>query len=261
MLRRDVLLTEDNEKIAYKWYKNNHDKVVVIAPGFFNSKDSVLLTELAEHLSRKRDVFIFDYRGHGESTGLFTWTSKERIDLERVLEHIKDEYKSISIIGFSMGASVAINTLAGNKYKVDSFVCVSAPSNCSKIDFKWWKLSIENDIVYSLLTRSGRKGKGVRPGPFWLAKEKPIDNVGKLTMPVLYIHGDKDWVVDKAHSVKLYDRTNAPKKIVIMKGGPHAEYLMRRHRSELLSEIDEWLSNVQVSKINGDGPQKKCKPN
>ena len=244
MIKTDMLITKDKKSIAYKWYKNNHEKVVVIAHGFFNSKDSVLLTELAEHLAEKQDVFIFDLRGHGKSTGVFTWTSKEQIDLETALDYIRDEYKSISIIGFSMGGSVSINVLAKEKYKIDSFICISAPSDCSKIDYKWWKLSIENDIVYSLLTKSGRTGKGIRPGPFWLYKEKPIDNIHKLKMPVLYIHGDKDWVVDYKHSVKLHEKTNSSKKLVIMKNGPHAEYLMRRHKNELLQEIDGWLNGI-----------------
>ena len=241
MIKTDVLITKDKEHIAYKWYKNNHEKVVVIVHGFFNSKDSVLLTELAEHLAEKQDVFMFDFRGHGKSTGVFTWTSKEQLDLEAVLDHIKSGYKSISVIGFSMGGSVSINVLARERHKIDSFICVSAPSDCSKIDYKWWKLSFENDIVYSMLTKNGKAGKGVRPGPFWLYKEKPIDNIDKLKMPVLYIHGDKDWVVDYKHSVKLHDKTDSSKKLVIIKNGPHAEYLMRKHKNELLQEIDGWF--------------------
>lgn len=241
MIRTGTLTTKDNEKIAYRLYKGGFSRVVVIAHGFFNSKESVLLTELAEHLSKKEDVFIFDFRGHGKSTGLFTWTSQERNDLEVVLSHMQDEYEKIDVIGFSMGGSVSINVLSDTKIPINTFVCISAPSDCCKIDFKWWKLDFENDIIYSLFTKSGTKGKGVRPGPFWLAKEKPIENISKLKIPVLYIHGDKDWVVGFWHSQKLHSKTNPPNKIVIVKNGPHAEYLMRKHSQELLKEIDEWL--------------------
>jgi len=241
MIDSGFLNTDDKKKIAYNWYKNDKPKAVVIVHGFFNSKDSVLLKGLAEYLSKKQDVFIFDLRGHGGSEGCFTWTSEEWRELNAVLDFLKDKYDSVNVIGFSMGGSICINVLSGNKYKIDSFICISAPSDCSRIDYKWWQLDIENDIGYLLFTREGMQGKGIRPGPFWLAKEKPVDNAGKLKMPVLYIHGDKDWVVGKWHSEALFKKTNTDKKILIIKNGPHAEYLMRKHQGELLPAIDEWL--------------------
>jgi pimeloyl-ACP methyl ester carboxylesterase len=246
MIKTGILSTADNEKIAYRLYKNGFDRVVVIAHGFFNSKDSVLLTELAEHLAKEQDVFIFDFRGHGESSGFFTWTSREKNDLEAVLKYIKGEYNKIDVIGFSMGGSVSINVLSKIQIPINSLICISTPSDCSKVDYKWWKLDLENDIWYSLFTKNGTKGKGVRPGSFWLAKEKPIENINRLKMPVLYIHGDKDWVVNYKHSERLHDKTISPKRIVIIKNGPHAEYLMRKYRNVILDEIDGWL------KINRD---------
>jgi len=243
MIKSGTLITKDNEKIAYRSYSDGFDRVVVIVHGFFNSKDSVLLAELAEHLADKQDVFIFDFRGHGKSTGFFTWTSKEQSDLEAVFDYIKDKYKKIDVIGFSMGGSVSINVLSRNRMPVSTLICISTPSDCSKIDYKWWKLDLENDIWYSLFTKSGRQGKGVRPGPFWLFKEKPIGNVGRLKMPVLYIHGDRDWVVGFRHSQELYNKTIASKRLVIVKNGPHAEYLMRKHRDDLLKEVDDWIKN------------------
>lgn len=244
MINEGFLVTKDNEKIAYRWYKNDHDRIAVIIHGFFNSKDSTLLIELAEHLAKRQDVFIFDFRGHGESTGFFTWTSKEQSDLEAVFGYVKNKYKKIDVIGFSMGGSVSINVLSRGQIPVSTLICISAPSDCSKVDYKWWKLDLENDIRYSLFTKSGRRGKGVRPGPFWLIKEKPIENVGRLKMPVLYIHGDQDWVVGSWHSQELYNRTIAPKKLVIVGNGPHAEYLMRKHKDNLLKEVDDWMKKV-----------------
>jgi len=242
MIETGTLTTQDNEKIAYRSYRNGFDNVTVIVHGFFNSKDSVLLTELAEHLAHKEDVLLFDFRGHGASTGFFTWISREQGDLEAVFNHIKNEYKAINVIGFSMGGSVSINVIAKGQTPINALICISAPADCSKIDYKWWKLDLENDIWYSLFTKNGTKGKGVKPGPFWLAKEKPIVNINKLKCPVLYIHGDGDWVVDVWHSRKLYENTVAVKKLVVIKNGPHAEYLMRKHRDELFGQIDAWLN-------------------
>lgn len=181
------LLTKDKHKIAYNHYRNGNTKVVIIIHGFYNSKDSTLLQNLGGELFKDYDVFIFDFRGHGQSSGVFTWTSTEKSDLEAVLDYLKDQYLEKAIIAFSLGGSISINTLSHSEKQVNSFICVSAPSDCSMIDYKWWQLDLGNDIFYTLLTKEGRRGKGVRIGPFWLPKEKPIDNMGKIMVPTLFI--------------------------------------------------------------------------
>jgi len=236
----NILLTSDRKKISYRHYDYNHNKALLIAHGFYNSKDAVLLRDLAEGLIDAYDVFMFDFRGHGKSSGLFTWLTNEEEDLKAVFGYLKGKYAKIGIIAFSLGASAAINTLKHNA-AVDSLVCVSAVSDFNKIDCQFWKLDWKGDFLYTLISPEGRKGKGVRPGAFWLKKHKPIESVGGVKIPILYIHGQKDWVVKPWHSQALYDNTHSIKKIVVIKNGPHAEYLMRDSREEFLGEIRDWF--------------------
>jgi len=86
---------------------------------------------LAKALSGEYEVFMFDFRGHGKSSGVFTWTSREGDDLRAVLDFIAGQYSKKGLIAFSVGASISINILASDK-RVDSFICVSAPSDMSK---------------------------------------------------------------------------------------------------------------------------------
>ena len=244
MLDSGFLITEDNHRIEYTHNKNNSKKVIIIAHGFYNSMDSELLGRLRGKLSERYDVFMFDFRGHGKSSGLFTWAAREGKDLKAAMEYLDGKYGKKGVIAFSFAGSVSINLLSENTYDVDSLVCVSAPSDCSKIDYKWWKLDWENDIYYSLLTKNGRKGKGVRIGPFWLKKQKPISNVAKIKIPILYIHGDRDWVVEKWHSEALYGKTTSKKELITIKGGFHAEYLIRKHDSLFLEKTVEWFKNT-----------------
>ena len=171
-MKTDFVVTEDNQKIAYDLYPKGFKDLIIIAHGYYNSKQSLLLQELGEALNQKYDVLIMDFRGHGKSTGLFYWTAKEYLDLTAVLKNFRDQYQKIGVIGFSLGAATSIITAATTDL-VDSLVAVSGPTEFGKVEFYFWKLDIENDVIFGLLGRGG-KGKGVRPGPFWLQKKKPI---------------------------------------------------------------------------------------
>lgn len=239
----DFLITKDKEKIAYTLYSKGSKNLIVIAHGFFNSKECVLLKKLKDLLMPEYDVLLFDFRGHGKSSGLFSWTSFEANDLEAVLNFAKPKYEKIGLVGFSYGAAISIGVLSEKKL-VDSLVCVSAPIDALKVDIKFWELDWENDIEYNIFTKDGVIGKGIRPGPFWLSKKNPIDVVSKVKTPIFYIHGDKDWVTKYQHSVKLFRKTKSKKKILIIKDGTHAEFLMRKDGKVLVESIKKWFKET-----------------
>ena len=231
--------TTDGHKVYYDQYKSGHETLIVIAHGFFNSKKAMLLTQLAESLNDAYDCLLFDFRGHGQSEGVFYWTSKECLDLLAVIEFVGKHYKKIGLIGFSLGAAISIIATRRTKL-INSVVAVSAPMEFEKINYRFWKLDVKNDILHNLFDE-GRQGKGVRPGPFWHKKEKPIDIVKIMETPVFYIHGESDWVIDHGHSMELYQQTSSFKRLSIVKDGAHAEYLFRDHKDEMLRLIRGWF--------------------
>jgi len=240
--RSTTVKTSDGVDIVFDHYQTGCGNLVLIAPGFYNSKDALLLKDLALALSGMYDVIVVDFRGHGKSGGLFHWTSREYLDLLAVLEHVRGQYDKIGVIGFSLGATTAIIT-ASKTDLVNSIVAVSGPAEFEKIEYRFWELDIENDIRYSLLS-GGRIGKGVHPGPFWFPKEKPVDIVGGLKQPIFYIHGTEDWIVKPWHSEILFEKTTADKRLEIIQGGPHAEYLLRRHKRVMLNLIRDWFNQT-----------------
>ncbi len=233
------LLTTDGQTIHYDLYANGHKKIVIIAHGFFNSKNAVLLKVLAGELTQFYDVIVMDFRGHGKSPGMFYWTSKEYVDLQAVVDFAKEKYSEVGVIGFSLGAATSIITASHTK-KIKSLIAVSAPTEFGKIEYQFWDLDVENDLLFSLIGK-GRMGRGVRPGPFWLKKQKPIERIVHVTAPTLFIHGDKDWLIYPEHSRKLYDKAKCRKKIAIIKNGPHSEYLIRKNKEEIISLIINWF--------------------
>ena len=205
-----TLTTIDHQKISFQHFKNGCQAVIIIAHGYYNSKQCVIVQQLAQALRGEYDIFMFDFRGHGKSSGLFTWTSREGNDLRAVLDFIAPLYSKKGLIAFSIGATISINVLANDK-RVDSFVCVSAPSDMSKIDYWIWALDWKGDAAYTFFDPKGKIGTGVRPGPFWLAKERPIDNIGKITIPIMFIHGSRGWVIRPWHSEALHRKTGGMK--------------------------------------------------
>lgn len=237
-----TLSTIDHHRIHYDHYQKGFDKAVIIAHGFFNSKDAVLLKEFAKELNANYDVIIFDFRGHGKSSGLFYWTAQEYRDLEAMLQYAKGRYQKVGVVGFSLGAATSLITAARGQ-AMDSLVSVSAPADFFKIEFCFWQMDPHRDIFYNL-AGEGRLGKGIRPGPFWAKKDRPIDIVGKIKIPTFYIHGQNDWLIKPWHSQELYKKTNSLKKIAIIANGPHAEYLMMTHKQQTIKLIKEWFRDT-----------------
>ena len=241
-MKTHIIKTQDGQKIAFDHYENGHDKVVIIAHGFFNSKDADLLKQLGEALGDQYDIIIMDFRGHGKSSGLFYWTSKEYLDLEAVLEYAQKSYDKIGVIGFSLGAATSL-IAASRSDLITSVISVAGPTEFAKIEYRFWELDIENDILYNWFGR-GKVGKKVLPGPFWQKKHKPIDLVENIKCPVMYIHGDTDWLIKHWHSEALHKKTKAQKHLAIIKGGLHAEYLMRKNKAETVGLIRTWFKET-----------------
>lgn len=236
--------TEDQQQIAVDQYVSGQGRAIIIAPGFYNSKQALLLQGLAEELAGKGyDVFLMDFRGHGKSSGLFHWTSSEYFDLLAVVKDVRQTHERIGVIGFSLGAATAI-IAASKSADIRTVIAICPPAEFEKIEFHFWELNLELDIHYSLLS-DGRIGKGVRPGPFWMEKEKPRDVVKKLKQPILYIHGTEDWLIKPWHSKTLHEETAADKKrLDIVDGAPHAEYMLKTHGAETIQKINEWFQET-----------------
>ena len=132
------LKTKDGVTIAINHYQNESDSVVILAPGWFMTKDSKSFLEMSEFFSKYSDVISMDFRGHGNSTGFYTFTSKEINDISSVIDFSKNKYKKIYLVGFSLGAAMVL--IAGSKFNfIDKIVAISAPTCFEKIENHIWK--------------------------------------------------------------------------------------------------------------------------
>ncbi len=238
-----TLYTSDNIPISYDHYKGGFDSVVIVCPGFFNSKDNRWMRKAVDMLAAEFDVIIFDFRGHGKSGGVYTWSAKEGLDVDAVANYaVSRGYKKIGVLAFSLGAAAAVNDAAARN-DIKSMVLISCPSRFNAIDYHFWEPGMWADLKDNIACKW--EGKGARAGSILLSKEDPIDSIGNVkNTALLFIHGDEDWVVKPRHSKTLYDKADTYKDIEIIKGGFHAERLIEYHYARMSSLILDWFSKT-----------------
>lgn len=241
-LQTQTVLTSDGIKIWFTIYPcgGRTDAAVVICPGFFQSQETPTFRRMSQVLARGHDVLCMDFRGHGHSGGLCAFSAKEPWDLEAVLQWAAPRYSRIGVLGFSLGAATAIVTAARHQRLVHSLVAVSAPVAFEEIELKWWTPEAIRRGIEGL-----EPGAGCRPGSLFLEKPRPIDYVGSLApIPILFIHGTKDVIVDVRHSRRLYEAASEPKRLELVSGGSHAQALFRDDPDGFCSLIEGWLAET-----------------
>lgn len=237
------LYTKDNVRIAYEHAKKGFKSVIIVCPGFFNSKKNRWMQKAVELVSEDHDTIVFDFRGHGDSGGKFSWSAKEHLDLEAILDYaISEKYKKIGILGFSLGAAASIN-VAGKHKNIASMVLISSPMSFWRIDYRFWEPGMLSDLKDNI--DCNWEGKGARVASLIMPKPKPIDSVTKIkSTPLLFIHGDSDWVIKDYHSRKLYNAAKTHKRLEIIKKGFHAERLIQQYPDKMRNLILGWFSDT-----------------
>ena len=236
MLNQKKFLIAHGKKISIERLGKNHKEVVVIVPGYNQSKGSRVFKALALDLAKDFDCISVDMRGHGESEGAYTFGARETEDLKVVLDYAHYLYKRVHVMAFSMGGFIAVNE-AAKFNNVSSLVLVSSPMSFRKIEGRFLSRASMRVGAHSV-----REGDGMFTiGNPFLKKEDPIDNIGKIKVPVLFIHGTNDPIVNIRHSKAMYKNANLPKKIVIFEEGNHAEELYRQFPEEFMRVSKEFF--------------------
>ena len=193
-MKEFFLKTKDGIKLALNHYDTGHKEVLIIVHGWFMTKDSRAFSDMSQNFSKEFDVIAFDCRGHGKSSGFYTFTSKETIDLKTVVDFAKTKYKKVYLAGFSLGGALVL--IHSALYKdIDKIIAVSAPVDFDKIENQMWK------------------------------KEAFIPTFKKdIEAPTLFIAGKKDVTVCSWHTEKLYKEAVCYKKFELF-DSIHAEDL------------------------------------
>jgi pimeloyl-ACP methyl ester carboxylesterase len=107
-----LLVPAGRETIAVDLLRRPGRELLLILPGFWRTRTGDRLRALAERLARVSSVALVDLRGHGDSTGTYTFGTDEPGDVRAVIEHLAARgYTRIGVLGFSMGGPIAMDAV------------------------------------------------------------------------------------------------------------------------------------------------------
>jgi len=255
-IKEIFLKTPDGVEIAINQHKTGHDEVLIIAHGWFMTKDSAYFRDMAEVFSENVDVISMDFRGHGRSSGFYTFTSKEPMDMKAVVDYAKTQYSKVYLMGFSLGGALVLIHSALEK-DVDKVIAVSAPHSFMKIENHMWK---KEAWSHSLRKFEFIRWVTVRPSLVIGKKIRPIDIVGKIEVPTLFVAGKKDVTVRAWHTKTLYRVAKCEKRFELFENCCHAEDLFFQKREKFVKVCTDWLSEKPAVQENQDfsTKQKAC---
>ena len=234
-----ILTTSDNIKIAYNHISCGHDSILVIAHGWFMSKDSAAFREMSNDFSKNFDVICFDFRGHSKSSGFYTFGARETADLSAVIDYAKQKYNKIYIIGFSLGSLISVNYCAKNS-DVDKLILVSAPVLFDKIENNVFS---PKAFIPTIKKFELKRWFSIRFLSPFLSKPKPVKLIRKINIPTLFIAGEFDPIIKLWHNDRLYKIAKCIKKKIVIPKGKHAEDLYLEQKEFFLKSCIEWLEN------------------
>lgn len=184
------------------------------------------------------DVFLFDYRGYGQSQGTPTLTGLHQ-DYASALKYVfnrPDTYtRNVFVFGQSLGAAIVLVGTAISPYKSHLRAVIAEGAFTSyrsiaqeKLASSWvtwlfqWPLSLTINDDF-----------------------RPIDSIAQISpTPLLLIHSETDQVVPFHNAKELYAAAREPKTLWVIKNMPHIQtFNDPENQKKLVEYLDQHLAN------------------
>jgi pimeloyl-ACP methyl ester carboxylesterase len=215
----------------------------VIGHGFTHSTHEPVTGAVLTAFSAQGGVLAADFRGHGRSGGRSSVGRDEVLDLDAVVSRARDlGYGPVCVVGFSMGAAVALRQAAVGRSPGDAVVSVSSPS-------RWYVRESKPMLrLQWLLENPARRpigrALGVRLGEPWFDLPiSPIEAVGKITRPLLLVQGTADRYFTPAQARLLWAAAGGSAELWIESGMGHGETATT---PALVERIAGWALDLRV---------------
>ena len=146
------------------------------------------------------DMFIFDYRGSGKSTGEIESEAQLHADVRAAWDSLVERYrgKPVVLYGRSLGAALAIKLAT----EVDAELLVLVSPFESMISMAKAQYPIVPSAAVRYPLRSDQR-------------------IGRVRSPILFVHGDRDRVIPLSHSEALMKLAPGRADLLVIEGAGH----------------------------------------
>ena len=228
--------TDGAEFAATSWDACRASGVVVVH-GLLGTRTLREIVRVSEALAARHDVLAIDVRGHGDTPGRFTWGREEWKAVAAAVEHMAAPGRTVAVVGFSYGGFHAIRAAAAGT-SMSRIVLVGAPVDLKVLDHfpfgpKLWR------HLPAVLKRGRRKLRAETP-PFGAHGALGDDELGRVGVPVLVIHGTGDWLISARHAERYAAKLPRAARLDVP-GGHHGEYLVQSHGDQVIAAIARFL--------------------
>lgn len=201
------------------------------------------IASVAWLVKRGFNVYLYDYRGFGLSTGRST--PQNAIDdfsavIDTVTQRWLDSQKGVVVFGQSLGAALAIAAVhqAKDNYPIKGLVLDSAFSDFRGIAKEKLEALRTPRAISRLLTLSIP------------AKPDLTRMIGELSpLPILLFHGGQDSIVPAAHTIRLFEAAGSTANLWIE---PDAGHIASLRNPALRDYFVEFLDKAFAAKVTTD---------
>jgi pimeloyl-ACP methyl ester carboxylesterase len=240
--------TDDGEVLHGWWLKSQQPAIGTVVFLHGNAQN------ISYHIASVRwlpqhgfNVFLYDYRGYGKSTGhpsIENMVNDVSSVLNALADAIPEQEQQYVIFGQSLGGSIAFASVARFKddYPIKGLILDSAFSGFRRIareKLKAFTLTRFFNAPLALLFAEQ---------PDLLDETKSISPV-----PLVVIHGLADSIVPVHHARQIFAQADQPKQLWLQPGARHIQSLASKEIRELFLDflnqrfLDQPHSNIFVA--------------
>ena len=245
--KQNFFLTNNNQKIHYKFINNKSQTTIIFLHGLMSNIQSKKAKYLKNFSNKNKvNLLLFEYSGHGRSSGQFidfsikNWVEDSRLIIKRLIKKNK-----IILIGSSMGAWIGILLIKYFYKRIKGVIGIAAAPDFTK-ELIWKKLNIveknkiRKDKIYKLKSSYNNFYPITKKFIFDAKKLLVLNKKIKCNFPVELLHGLKDSSVPWFYSIKLI-KTLISKKLnlTIINDGDHS-----LSRAKDLKKLDLAIKNI-----------------
>jgi pimeloyl-ACP methyl ester carboxylesterase len=245
--KQNFFLTNNNQKIHYKFINNKSQTTIIFLHGLMSDIKSKKAKHLKNFVNKNKiNLLLFEYSGHGKSSGQFidfsikNWVEDSRLIIKKIIKKNK-----IILIGSSMGAWIGTILIKYFHKKIKGFIGIaSAPDFTEELIWKnlniFEKNKIKNGKIYKLKSSHNNFYPITKKFIFDGKKNLVLNKKIKCNFPVELLHGADDSSVSWLYSIKLI-KTLITKKLnlTIINDGGHS-----LSRPQDLKKLDLAIKNI-----------------